>query len=190
MTRTNFRTKCELYICSGQRKFLIGIIMLKLLTSIILHSFRNRNYLKIVWNYLTLFRSLSFVQPYPGLRKLGPTVYLISFDSNYNMSAMHFRCYQVQKVSKYVIYTQHHLRLLCYLHLSGISENQAGDNTLKINRESPQFNLFGEILEIQRYLSNSKAYDRIHFKEFTRTRLSSSTYHESWRPCIKRAQRR
>ena len=49
------------------------------------------------------------------------------------------------KVSKYVIYTQHHLRLLCYLHLNGISENQAGDNTLKINRESTQFNLFGEI---------------------------------------------
>ena len=39
-------------------------------------------------------------------------------------------------------------------------------------------------LEIQRYLSNSKAHDRILFKEFTRTRLSSSTYHESWRPSI------
>ena len=161
--------------------------MLKLLTSDIPHSFTftiNRNYLKIVRNYLTLFRSLSFVQPYPGLRKLGPAVYLISFDSNYNMSAMHFRCYQVQKVSKYVIYTQHNLRLLCYLHLSGISENQAGDNTLKINRESPQFNLFVKSLEIQRYLSNSKAHDRILFKEFTRTRLSSSTYHDSWRPSI------
>ena len=42
-------------------------------------------------------------------------------------------------------FTQLHLRLLCYLHLNGISENQAGDNTLKINRESAQFNLFGEI---------------------------------------------
>ena len=37
-------------------------------------------------------------------------------------------------------------------------------------------------LEIQRHLSNSKAHDRILFKEFTRTRLSSSIFRESWRP--------
>ena len=46
---TNLRTKFKLYICNEQRKLLIGIIMLKRLTSNILYSFtftRNRNYLK------------------------------------------------------------------------------------------------------------------------------------------------
>lgn len=52
----NFRTKCELHICDEQRKLLIGIKMLKLLTSNVLHWFtftRNRNYLrnsKILFN--------------------------------------------------------------------------------------------------------------------------------------------
>ena len=41
-----------------------------------------------------------------------------------------------------------------------------------------------KFLEIQRYLSNAKAHGRILFKEFTRTRLTSSTYHDSWQTSI------
>ena len=44
-------------------------------------------------------------------------------------------------------------------------------------------------LEIQRHLSNSKAHDRILFKKFTRTRLSSSTFRESWRPSTSSAEK-
>ena len=37
---------------------------------------------------------------------------------------------------------QHHLQLLCYVHLSGISENQARDSAKKISEKSSRVQPF------------------------------------------------
>ena len=70
---SNFKTKCELYICCKKSKFLIGTIILKLLTSNILYSFAfntNRNYLK---DSAVLFNTYSWRAVYPLCSLIRPS---------------------------------------------------------------------------------------------------------------------
>ena len=56
---------------------------------------------------------------------------------------MHLLCTIWHKqFSKHMVNMQHHLQLLCYVYLSGISENQARDSAKKISEKSSRVQPF------------------------------------------------